>query len=74
MFEHPPPNFVNADYSEEIREWMTLLLNKDPDERSSYAEITKHPYIEMQKRLLVGEFTKRSLKSWAKDVTAAVNG
>ena len=72
MFEQPPPNFMNTIYSDDIREWMTLLLNRNPDERSNYAEIMKHSYIAMQKRLLAGAFIKKSLTSWANQVIDAL--
>ena len=52
---------------------MTLLLNKDLAERACYVTIMKHPYIEMQKRLLSGAYVRKSLKAWITDVVDSLS-
>ena len=52
---------------------MTLLLNKDLAERACYITIMKHPYIEMQKRLLSGAYVRKSLKGWITDVVDSLS-
>lgn len=73
VFERPAPNFTNSHYSDDIRQWMTLLLNKDLAERACYVTIMKHPYIEMQKRLLSGAYVRKSLKAWITDVVDSLS-
>lgn len=68
VFEQPAPNFYNEIYSQEIRQWMTLILNKNPDQRACYEDILRHPYIEEKRKLLANESVQLNLKNWIVDV------